>query len=203
MSGFFKELDKLGKQLDQGLNKGIHSAENVYNENRTSPTLDCFRSGAVVQLVSNASRGALQIVQAPQGGLIMDGLGPESPQATHAHWFVTNHGKNIVSLQNQNNFITVINGVTHLSQHASLQTVTANSKFRLVEVAGNMQFESVPETKCYLAILPNGQLKPANLAVKGPETQFGVRIVISAPPPPQPTASGKPTAVATATTSKR
>ena len=45
---------------------------------------DLFRSGNVIQLISRSSGKCLEIVQAPDGRLIVDGRGPEMPTAMHS-----------------------------------------------------------------------------------------------------------------------
>ena len=46
-----------------------------------------FQTGNVIQLISRSSRRALQIVQAPDGRLVVDGMGPPDPHATNSKIF--------------------------------------------------------------------------------------------------------------------
>jgi hypothetical protein len=44
---------------------------------------DNFKTGNVVQLVSQSSGHCLQIVMGPMGQLVVDGMGPEGPTVYH------------------------------------------------------------------------------------------------------------------------
>ena len=49
---------------------------------------DLFKSGNVIQLISRSSGKCLEIVKAPNGRLIIDGLGPEGPAALHSEYII-------------------------------------------------------------------------------------------------------------------
>jgi len=194
MSGLFsslkKELNVAANTISKEANYLATSASNAYNEHRSSPELDLFRSGNVVQLVSRSSGRTLQIVQASTGQLVVDGLGPEGGEAYHAHWTVVDEGKNIVKLHNNNNFLAVVNGSTQILNFGQNPVAAGvECKFRLSQNGQFVLFESVKEGGCRIGVLPSGELKSALATGNENDAHFGIRLIYRPAPAPAPAAA--------------
>ncbi|KAI0225031.1 hypothetical protein LSAT2_024006 [Lamellibrachia satsuma] len=118
MSGFLGSLKKgltdAGRTITKEADKAAQSIQHAVDGTRSSPILDLFKSGNVIQLISRSSGKCLEIVKAPTGRLIIDGLGPEGPAALHTHWTVLNEGNNIIKLYSGNNYLAIVDGLTQI-----------------------------------------------------------------------------------------
>jgi hypothetical protein len=183
MSGFLSSLKKeaniIGKEISRGAEDLGRSVGHVVDEVRSSPLLDLFKSGNVVQLISRSSGKTLQIVQAPTGQLVVDGQGPEGPEFYHAHWTVLNEGGNVVKLYNQTNYLAVINGAALVITVATSALAGPETRFRLSQTGQFITLESKKEPSRHIGILSNGQLKSALACGKENDGQFGVRLIYS------------------------
>jgi len=195
-----KDINKAGKDLSRAADSAVKYVDNTVNENWSSTTLDQFRSGNILQLICIGSQGrSMQIVMSPDGRLVVDGNGPHDiPTAYNTHWTVTNHGKNTISLHNQNNYLAIINGCTQIIPITNHSLVGEEVKFRLVQKGQNICLESMREKSRYVAFLPNGQLKSALASTRGTEAELAPRIMYT--PYTAATAQGKPAQVVTITT---
>jgi len=174
-----KDLNKAGKDIDKHVNNAVKYVDNTVNENWSSVTLDQFRSGNIVQLISIGSQGrAMQVVMSPDGRLVVDGSGPHDiPTAYNTHWTVTNHGKNIISLYNQANYLAIVDGNTQILTITNNSLVGEEAKFHLVQKGNNVCLESLREKSRYVGFLPNGQLKSALATKRGTDAELAPRLM--------------------------
>ncbi|CAH1797439.1 unnamed protein product [Owenia fusiformis] len=150
-----------------------------FGENSKFQSLNMFKEGNVVQLISKASGKSLQIVQSPNGQFMVDGCGMEGPSAANAVWTVEVVGSNIVKLQNNYNYLAVINGCTTLIYFPpqSGYALGTETHFRLQQISNFILLDSFKESGHHVGILPTGELKSAVATGKEDHAQFGVRLI--------------------------
>jgi len=154
-----------------------------------------------VQFISRKSGRTLQIVQAPTGQLVVDGMGPEGPTFYNAHWTVLNEGNNIVRLYNQSNYLAIVNGSTIIVPVANPAMAGVETKLRLGQTGQFVTLESFKGSGHHIGILQDGSLKSALATGKEMDAHFGVRLIHS--PYAMAAAPGSTTVVTTTTTYKK
>ncbi|CAH1797440.1 unnamed protein product, partial [Owenia fusiformis] len=132
-----KEADNLSKTVSKSI-----------DANWSSKETNMFKEGNVVQLISKASGKSLQIVQSPNGQFMVDGCGMEGPSAANAVWTVEVVGSNIVKLQNNYNYLAVINGCTTLIYFPpqSGYALGTETHFRLQQISNFILLDSFKES---------------------------------------------------------
>lgn len=178
LSSLKKEATKIGRDVSRGVDSFSKDVNKAVDEHWSSPILDAFSTGNVVQLVSRSSGKSLQIVQSSSGQLVVDGVGQEGPSAYNAHWRIINHGKNIISLQNQDNFLALKDGTIYLVYIPPGTPAGIETLFRLSQIDKNfIMLISKKEENCRLGILKDGQLKSPIGTGSEWDAQFGVRVI--------------------------
>ncbi|XP_055940064.1 uncharacterized protein LOC129969491 isoform X1 [Argiope bruennichi] len=168
-SGVLKGLTKVGTKA---LNKVLDH-----------PTLENIKSGNVVQFISRITGQSLQILQTPEGRLVLDSRGGDGHQFHNAHFTVVQDRDGYIMLHNNFNYLAIKDGVPQLYSAGPAGLPTPECRFKIREVLMHNQFitiESVSERGRYLAIMPNGQMKSA-IATSGADqdTHFAVRLIFT------------------------
>ncbi|KAK2191613.1 hypothetical protein NP493_50g04065 [Ridgeia piscesae] len=173
MSGLLGSLKKglsdVGRNISKEADRASQSFQHAVDANRSSPILDLFRSGNVIQLISRSSGKCLEIVQAPDGKLIVD-----------AHWTVLNEGNNIIRLYSGNNYLAIANGTTQIISVSSPALAGVETTFRLSQTDQFILLEARRENGLHVGILPTGELKSALATGRETHAHFGVRLIVSA-----------------------
>lgn len=195
---FFKNLGKHFDKAVSDVSREVNLVGRDINRSIDStwkcPTLDLFRTGNIVQLVSHTSGRSLQIVTSPQGYLVVDGMGLEGASFYHAHWTVVNEGNNVVRLHNNNNYLAIVNGATVIGSFPPPAKPGPESRFQ-VSIKGNfVTLESMTERGRHIGIMASGELKSALATGKEQDGQFAVRLIHSP--------SGQPVSVVVVTTNQ-
>ncbi|GFS47651.1 uncharacterized protein NPIL_482191 [Nephila pilipes] len=169
VGGVLKGLTKVGAKA---LNKVLDH-----------PTLENIRSGNVVQFVSRITGQSLQILQAPDGRLVLDSLGGDGHQFHNAHFTVVQDREGYILLHNNFNYLAIKDGTAQLYSAGPSGLPTPECRFKIREVLMQNQFitiESVSERGRYMAVMPNGQMKSA-IATSGADqdTHFAVRLIFT------------------------
>ncbi|GAU87566.1 hypothetical protein RvY_00396 [Ramazzottius varieornatus] len=194
--GLLGSITKAGEKL---VNKGLVAAnktvdyvsakldETIAKHYGSSAIMNLFQTGNVLQLISKTTGRTLQILQAPNGQLVLDGNGPDDPQAFHTHFIVTREPENVVTLHNNYNYIAVVNGFTTVHRAAEQGHVTLHCRLRLHEPSDKyISLESLQEKTSTVGVTSSGALKSA-LATRYTDKDafFAVRLIYSphgAPP---------------------
>ncbi|XP_054724675.1 uncharacterized protein LOC129234661 isoform X1 [Uloborus diversus] len=169
VGGVLKGLTKVGAKA---LNKVLDH-----------PTLANIKSGNVVSFISRISGQSLQILQAPDGRLVLDCLGGDGHQFVNAHFTIVQDREGYILLHNNFNYLAIKEGTVQLYSAGPNGLPTPECRFKVREVLMQNQFvtvESVSERGRYIAVLPNGQMKSA-IATTGADqdTHFAVRLIYS------------------------
>lgn len=176
--GITRELNLLGNQMSREVDDLSRNINHAVDGAKSCPLLDNFSNASVIQLVSRSSGKTLQIVMAPTGYLVADGLGPEGPSFMHAHWTVVNEGSNIIRLHNNNNYIGIVNGNTCIVQGVPNAMPGPETKLRLtMKDKSFVTLESFTKSGNHVGVLNTGQLKSALATGKEVDGQFGVRLI--------------------------
>lgn len=187
MSGLLGSLKKgltdAGHTLSREADRATQSIQHAVDGNRSSPILDLFRSGNVVQLISRSSGRCLEIVQGPDGRLVVDGRGPEMPNAMHTHWTVLNEANNIIRLYSGKNYLAIANGTTQIISVSSPALAGVETTFRLGQTDQFILLEARRESGLHVGILPTGELKSAVATGREIHAHFGVRLIHTPYPP--------------------
>lgn len=194
--GLLGSLTKAGEKL---VNKGLVAAnktvdyvsakldETISKHYGNSAIMNLFQTGNVVQLISKTTGRTLQILQAPNGQLVLDGNGPDDPQAFHTHFIVTREPDNVVTLHNNYNYVAVVNGFATVHRAAEQGHVTLHCRLRLHEPSDKyVSMESLQEKTSAVGVTSSGAMKSA-LATRYTDKDafFAVRLIYSphgAPP---------------------
>ncbi|OQV21241.1 hypothetical protein BV898_04728 [Hypsibius exemplaris] len=172
-----KAVDFVATKLDETLQKHYGG----------SATMNIFQTGNVIQLISKTTGRTLQLLQAPNGQLVLDANGPDDPQAFHTHFIVTREPDNVITLHNNYNYLAIVNGFATIHRAAEQGHVTLHCRLRLHEPSDKyISLESVQEKNNALGVTPNGAMKSA-LATRYTDKDafFAVRLIYSphgAPP---------------------
>ncbi|XP_054724678.1 uncharacterized protein LOC129234661 isoform X2 [Uloborus diversus] len=142
-----------------------------------------IKSGNVVSFISRISGQSLQILQAPDGRLVLDCLGGDGHQFVNAHFTIVQDREGYILLHNNFNYLAIKEGTVQLYSAGPNGLPTPECRFKVREVLMQNQFvtvESVSERGRYIAVLPNGQMKSA-IATTGADqdTHFAVRLIYS------------------------
>lgn len=183
MAGLLKKLEKTVTNIAHDVTREVsHIQKDVSREVDkvwSSPILDNFKTGNVIQLVSRSSGFCLQIVVSPSGHLVVDGMGPEGPAVYHAHWTVINEGKNAVRLHNNNNYLAIVNGATVVGSFPPPAKPGPETRFRVSTHENFIVLESIQEPGRYIGILNNGQLKSALATGREHDADFAPKLIYS------------------------
>lgn len=173
-----KEVNLLGRQVEKGLNWAGNQIDQTLKQCETGPILQVFQTNNVVQLVSRASGHSLQIVMSPTQQLVVDGNGPEGPQAFNTLWTVVNEGNNQVRLHNNHNYLAIVNGITQIVHMPPGSMHGAETKLQLCQTSQFVTLQSCKNIAQHVGVLENGQLKSA-LATHRTDNHamFGVRLI--------------------------
>ncbi|CAE1249330.1 unnamed protein product [Acanthosepion pharaonis] len=144
-----------------------------------NPLLNLFRTGNVVQLVSKMTGCTLQILQTLDGKLIVDAKGSVGYGAFNASWTVINEGENKVRLHNNNNYLAIVDGYTQVVRLPPDTKHGVETKFHVSQAGEWALFQSVHEPNHYIAVFPDGYLRPAKDSIRGPNAHFGVQLISS------------------------
>ncbi|XP_055331301.1 uncharacterized protein LOC129583515 [Paramacrobiotus metropolitanus] len=192
----FGSISKVGSDLvAKGLvatNKAVDFVagkldETIQKHYGGSAVMNLFQTGNVVQLISKTTGRTLEILQAPNGQLVLDSNGPDDPQAFHTHFIVNREADNIVTLHNNYNYIAIVNGYTTIHRAAEQGHVTLHCRLRLHEPSDKyVSLESVQEKNNTVGVTVNGALKSALATRPGDkDAYFAIRLIYSphgAPP---------------------
>lgn len=167
-----------------GLLKGLTKAgAKALNKVLDHPTLEYMKSGNVIQLVSRISGQTLQILQAPDGRLVLDSMGGDGHQFHNAHFTIVQDKDGYIMFHNNFNYLAIKDGVVQLYSAGPHSLPTPACRFKVREVLMQNQFvtvENLSERGRYIAVLPNGQIKSA-IATSGADqdTHFAIRLIYS------------------------
>lgn len=183
VGGLQNTLTNVGKEVG-GVLKGLTKAGvKALNKVLDHPTLVNVKSGNVIQCVSRITGQSLQILQAPDGRLVLDSLGGDGHQFHNAHFTVVQDRDGYILLHNNFNYLAIKDGIAQLYAAGSGGLPTPECRFKVREVLMQNQFvtiENVSERGRYLAVLPNGQMKSA-IATSGADqdSHFAIRLIYS------------------------
>jgi hypothetical protein len=179
LSNIGKGITNAAEAVSKEAGKLSHSAEQKFHELNTTPLLESFQTGNVIQLVSRSSGKALQIVSdsKDKNKLVLDGCGPEGTPTENATWVCINEGSHVVHLHNNKNFIAIKDGKTYLA-HYEPASAGPETKLKVKQMDKNFVcLMSVDEHGRHVGILPTGELKEAIATGSENDGQFGVRII--------------------------
>lgn len=176
-------LQSVGKEVG-GVLKGLTKAGvKALNKVLDHPTLDYVKNGNVIQVISRMTGRSVQILQSPDGRLVLDGLGGDGHQYINAHFTVIQDYDNHILLHNNFNYLAIKDGIAQVYSAGPAGVATTACRFKIREVMLQNQFvviESVAERGRYLAVLPTGQMK-SSLATSPSDndTHFAIRLIYS------------------------
>lgn len=173
------EVRQLGKTVDRELTWATGKINQTMESHTSSPLLNLFRTGNVVQLVSKMTGCTLQILQTLDGKLIVDAKGSVGYGAFNASWTVINEGENKVRLHNNNNYLAIVDGYTQVVCLPPDTKHGVETKFHVSQAGEWALFQSVHEPNHYIAVFPDGYLRPAKDSTRGPNAHFGVQLISS------------------------
>lgn len=183
-------LSDLVRTTERAINDVTGHVDRAVNANWTSHMLEQLQTGTIVQFASRSSKHTLQIVQSPDGRLVVDGLGAPGANAYNTHWQITQFGKNNITLSNQNNYLSIVGGHTVILQFNDPTQASADSHFRAIDHAGHVCLQSITHPNCYVGVLRNGLLKPASQTIRDFDGQWQLIVMFKptvaynpAPPP--------------------
>ncbi|GIY72622.1 uncharacterized protein CDAR_215631 [Caerostris darwini] len=180
LQGTLQSLSKEASGVLKGLTKvGAKALNKVLDH----PTLENIKSGNVVQFISRITGQSLQILQSPDGRLVLDSRGGDGHQFHNAHFTVVQDRDGYIMLHNNFNYLAIKDGIAQLYSAGPTGLPTPECRFKIREVLMHNQFitiENVSERGRYIAILPNGQMK-SSIATSGAEqdTHFAVRLIFT------------------------
>ncbi|XP_076310999.1 uncharacterized protein LOC143225445 isoform X2 [Tachypleus tridentatus] len=181
--GLTGTLMNIGKEVGSVVGSLVSTGAKTLNRYIDHPLLKLLQAGNVVQLVSRVTGRSLQILQAQDGRLVLDGLGGEGHQFFNTHFTVMREEDCIVQLHNNFNYLAIINGTLQLHSAGPGNVGTGYCRFQAREVPFDKNFivlESAIEKGRFMAVCPNGVIKSA-LATSSSDrdTHFGVRLIFS------------------------
>uniref|UniRef100_A0A2L2YRK9 Uncharacterized protein n=1 Tax=Parasteatoda tepidariorum TaxID=114398 RepID=A0A2L2YRK9_PARTP len=183
VGGLQGTLSSVGKDLG-GMLKGLTKVgAKALNKVLDHPTLENVKSGNVIQFVSRITGQSLQILQSPDGRLVLDSLGGDGHQFVNALFSVVQDREGYILLQNNFNYLAIKDGVAQLYSAGPGGLPTPECRFKVREVLMQNQFvtlECVSERGRYMAVMPNGQMK-SSIATSGADqdTHFAIRLIFS------------------------
>ncbi|KFM62037.1 hypothetical protein X975_12365, partial [Stegodyphus mimosarum] len=181
VGGLQGTLSSVTKEVG-GVLKGLTKAgAKALNKVLDHTSLLNVKSGNVIQFISRITGLSLQILQSPDGRLVLDCLGGDGHQFHNAHFTVVKDREGYIMLHNNFNYLAIKDGVAQLYSAGPSGLPTPECRFKVKEVLMQNQFvtiESVSERGRYIAVLPNGQMKSA-IATSGADqdTHFAVRLI--------------------------
>lgn len=183
VGGLQNTLNTVGKEVG-GMLKGLTKVgAKALNKVLDHPTLVNIRSGNVVQFVSRITGQSLQILQTPDGRLVLDSLGGDGHQFHNAHFTVVQDREGYIFLHSNFNYLAIKDGIAQLYSAGPGGLPTPECRFKIREVLMQNQFvtiENISERGRYIAVLPNGQMK-SSIATSGADqdTHFAIRLIYS------------------------
>lgn len=170
----------MGRMAGREIDWAAKQVTGSIDQNMASRLLDNFKTNNIVQLVSRASGGELQIVMSPTGQLVVDGIKRQGPDTGNANWTVIQEGNNQIRLHNNNNYLAIVNGNTILTTMPPGTKHGVETLFQLSQSGTQfVSFASKKDTGHRIGILPAGQLKPALATGSGEHSHFGIRLIYS------------------------
>jgi hypothetical protein len=194
LSNIGKGISNAAESVSKEAGKLTTAAEKKWAEFNTSPLLESFRTGNVIQLVSRSTGKTLEVVKDNQGQHVLDGLGPDGSATDyvfstaanavlpdcpfgHANWVCINEGSHVVHLHNNNNFIAIKDGKTILV-HCEPASVGPETRLKVKDLDKTfVSLMSANEHGQHVGVLPTGEMKPAIATGSENDGQFGVRII--------------------------
>lgn len=173
------EVRQLGKTVERELTWATGKIQQTVDSHSSTPLLNLFHTGNVVQLVSKMTGCTLQILQAADGNLIIDARGSVGYGAYNASWTVINEGENRIRLHNNNNYLTIVDGYTQVVHVPPYSKHGVETKLHVSQAGEWALFQSISEPNQYIGVLPDGNLRPAKDSTRGPNAHFGVQLISS------------------------
>lgn len=132
-------LSGIISDLSKGVNNAARDVTGVASKLYHGNIMNHLTTGSVIQLYFEKTGKTVQIVQSPNGNLILDILGYLSPQAYNAHWIVYQELGNVIKLYNQDNYIGILNGQVVLFKAANPVIAPPETRWKVCQSSSSSE----------------------------------------------------------------
>ncbi|PAA89795.1 hypothetical protein BOX15_Mlig027612g1 [Macrostomum lignano] len=175
--GLFGSLSSIGRDVAKGFNSIATEASSVYSRSVHGDIVSQLVSGTTIILISRMSGRSLEIVQGPDGRLMLDAACQDSPHVFNNKWLVTKMGS-WFHLSNYNNFLAIEGGNLVVAMNVQDHSrPPPSSRFKLHQMEHFLLLESAITPGQYVAATERGEIKPPAASSNDKFSHFGVQFV--------------------------